>query len=819
MIENYLITALRGLTRNRLYSFINIFGLAVGLAACILIALFVREELSFDKWIPGVDDIYRLEVNIRVPGRLPETFAVTTARAKQPLESQFAEIDTVTRLFYRQIVVQRDGSSFFEQLGYVDANFFEIFDLPAVAGDPKAALEDMNSVILSETLARKYFGDEPAVGKTLVLRRQEPKTYRVGAVIRDLPDNTHLALDIIIRINREEFTDDEGHSFLDNWGQTSVYTYIRFAPDTDIEGFASQLDAFTDRSLPRSLADFFGTKASEVYDHYLVAVTDIHLHGAHSLHITPGGDALAVKSFSAVAVLILMIACMNFINLATARSTLRAREVGIRKVLGARRRQIMFQFLGEAVVISVIALAIALGLVDVAMIWSESAATGLVNLNLVIDPSLLIGLAGLAIVVGLGAGFYPSFVMSAHHPADVLGSGKPCHGGSTKMRAFLVVIQFSISIGLIVATTVVYEQTQYAKNLELGFDKENLMILRGVNRPEVAPSADTLKHLLLEHADISEVAGSNSVPTDTDNNFVPFFRIAMGDAEVAPINTRYVDYDYFETYGIEPVAGRLFARSYGSDEVLSSRQSEASVVLNEAAARRLGFASAADAIGEILEIRDSSPTDLDLRIIGVIPDVHTMPVNYEIEPKIFFLTSTFFPIFSIRYRTSDLSKLVSFVEQAWHQVAPDTPSRIQFLDQQFDANYADEELRAFTLMVFAGLAIVVSCLGLFGLASFTTERRTKEISIRKALGATVRQIVALLVWQFSLPVLLANLIAWPVAWYFMRGWLSGFAYRIDLSISYFLGAGAAALLIAWATVGIHAARVARANPINALRHE
>ena len=825
MFKNYATIALRNLLRHRLYSAINIGGMAVGLAAAVLILLFVRDEMSYDSFWPDGENVYRLEVDVRIKGRLPETFAVSSGPAKAALEKDFPQIEAVTRFFYSQTIVLKDGDSFFEVMTYADPNLFDVLAMPFLDGNAATASQDPGSLVITRDMAEKYFGGQPALGQNLTLTRGgQKKTYIVSGVIENMPENTHLNIDMIVPLDRDDFLNDDGSSFLENWGCTCVRTYIKFHPDTDIAALSAELDAFTDRNMPDELLIWWGTdKNSEAFGHYLVPVADIHLSPTQSGRISPGGDARAVQSFTIVSLLILLVASLNFVNLTTARSILRSKEVSLRKVMGAERKQIVVQFLSETFVILSVAMTVALVLVELALPWFNDFLSKLIILFEGADLALGFGLLGLLVLVALVAGFYPSFVVSGFRPADILRPGGAMPKGSKKLRAAFIIFQFSVSIGLIITTMVVRQQTEFAKSMELGFTKENVLVLRRVGGSDVRSRLETLMQELERNPDVISLSLSSEVPFDQNNNFNAIQLPGTKTGETVGINSRWVDESYFDTYEILILKGRNFSPEFGTD-MYPQNQTEgvekAAVILNAAAARKLGYASSDDALNQVLRLeRGNDLPHLELTVVGIVPDVHLMPVNYEVEPMLFFYQPQFASALGIRFETGDTAAFLDFVGQTWKRIIPEVPVSRVMLSDQVDRSYDNDEARSTILGMFSALAVLISCFGLYGLTALSVEQRIKEIAVRKVMGARVFDIVGLLVWQFSKPVLAANLIAWPVAWYFLSDWLDGFVFRIDLGPVPFAMAGVGALIIAWATIGGRAYRVALTRPVNALRYE
>ncbi|MCG8418088.1 MAG: ABC transporter permease [Proteobacteria bacterium] len=836
MLRNYFISAIRNLLKYKLYSFINIAGLAVGMACCVLILLFVRYELSYDSWLADSERIYRLHTTFNIPGRPAMRIASSARPARAALEKDFAEIESAVRLFIRSWNVSRDNTVFEQDIVFADKEFFSVFDLPVVAGERKKVLADNRSILLSQTVARKYFGTEQAVGKTVTVccfGDERKVTFRVAGILADVPENSHLTVPMLARLDLTRY--GEGTRFLQPWSQAPVYTYIKLKPGTDADAVRARLPEFSTNNLPTMEFGEMGQLDLGDLVHFdLMAIRDIHLRAVEQVEARSAikrlGDISTIYAFSAVALLILLIACINFTNLATSRSMQRAREIAMRKVVGASRVQLIVQFLGESVLVAGIALIVGLSLVEIALPWYSAFLQ--VDLGLSGQPyrlyqerDMLLWLLALAVVVGVAAGLYPALYLSRVRPAAVLRANRSSErSGSARLRAILVITQFAISITLVVSTAVVWGQTHYAKQMDPGFHRENMLIVRGLWHRQAERTAESIERELVQRPDIVAVTRSAAVPTDDyDNNtFVTVPGSESGESILLSI--RPVDYDFFATYGVVPKAGRVFSPQHRLDDwndesLKSGQQAAGTVVINERAVKRLGFRDADSAVGQILRVLVSQTQAAPMTIIGVVPDIQLRSVHHRIQPIMYFRDANNFAAMTIRFRTDDVPALLTDVERVWRSALPSLPFEYQFLDQRIAAQYRAEEQRAAVFAAFSVLAIFIACLGLYGLTSFTVERRTKEIGIRKVLGASVLDIVRLLFWQLSRPILIANLIAWPIAYWIMRDWLNGFSRAISLSPMFFIGTGLGALVIAWLTVAAHTLRVARANPIHALRYE
>ena len=824
MIKNYIVIALRNLSRHKLYAAINIGGMAVGLAAAVLIVLFVRDELSYDKWIPGHEQIYRIHSTFDIPGRSPFRTVRSAGRILPAMMERFPDIERGVRLINFGQTVYLDGEAFDERMMLADEEFFDLFELPFAEGTAESAFAEARSLVLSEASARKYFGDQPALGETLNMKLGgEMREYRVSGVLANLPGNTHLRFDIIGRIVPSDFVNNS--SLLDTWTSVNTYGYFRLAKGANIAEIERQMPAFLESVVPVPAG--MDVVVNDFYELSFMPVADIYL-GAKAQAADMGdmrrlGDMSAVITFSAVAALILVIATINFMNLSTARSSLRAREVSMRKVLGAERKQLVFQFLGESVVTTAIALTISLALVELALPWFNAFLGKTLSLPYIGGSGLLPVLVGMALVVGIIGGLYPAFYLTGFRPAKILKANQSADSdGNGNLRSLLVVLQFAISIGLIVSTAVIYGQSLYAKNLDLGFDKENKLVLRGLGGVD-ATTAQTLIQELKRHPDVTDAVLSSDVPTDNWENNTGFSFLTDEGTQNYLLNYIAVDYGFMEAYGVEPIAGRLFSKDFGADNLPTAAERGpeyvSSIILDSAATRLLGIADPADAIGKIITSGLAGEDMVTFTIIGVVPDMQFRSAHYGVQPSVFWRRPASFDNLTVAFSETDYPGFIAEVEALWARVLPDARIDHHLLNELIAAQYYDEDQQAVMFAVFSGLAIIIANLGLYGLAAFSAERRTKEIGLRKVLGAGVLDIVRLLVWQFSKPVLAANLIAWPVAWYFLSDWLDGFVFRIDLGPVPFAIAGVGALVIAWATIGGHAYRVALTKPVNALRYE
>jgi putative ABC transport system permease protein len=831
MLGSYLLTGLRQLFAHKLYSAINIVGLAVGLACAILIFLFVRHELGFDQGFPDAERTYRISADV-VPGSQFATYpAANVWPAAAALLADFPdEIEQAGRIFslFQQPVRLRRGAdtSYEDGLRWADPSFFDIFKLDWLAGDPQRALAEPATVVLTASAAAKYFGAENPLGGTLLLEDQWPLT--VTGVIRDLPRDTHLtataiaAMDTVANVLGYPYTETE------DWSFTVFHTYVRLKPGARIETVESRLADFVARH-KRPSDRLTGMTATRL--------KDIHLNG-RALELAPPGSPANVWAFGAVAICILVVACINFTNLATARGVQRAREVGVRKSLGAARRQLVGQFLGEAIAYAAIAMLLAAALVELLLPPFNAFAGTALTFDYFGDGGIAAGLVAFAAVVGLLAGAYPALYLSAFEPAKVLKGDATRGAAGVRLRAALVATQFAVSIALLIVTAVIYLQTEFARNVDRGFETEQVVILSGSETAGVGGSFEAFRQRLLEHPEITHVIFGSMQPHDAG---IWTARVEGGDPDGQRRLMKGVDYDFFATYGIDVVAGRAFSEDFATDREVpfnsgcgpqapptcrsTGPHGSTAFVLNELAAREFGW-TPAEAVGKWYEMEYARDFSLSIRgpIVGVVRDTYFESVREPLRPLVFFLASdasrtTYFDDASVRVTGRRLPETLAFIDAAWKELNPDLPLVRSFLDDTFAALYQNEERQAQIFGAFALLAIFVACLGLFGLAAFTTERRTKEIGIRKTLGGSVWDVVALLTTDFSKLVLLANVVAWPIAFVLMQRWLADFAYRISLSPTVFIASALVAFLVAWVTIASIGLRAASVKPMHSLRHE
>ena len=800
MFHNYLSVALRNLRRHPAYSLINIAGLAIGMATCILILLYIQDELSYDRYHPHADRVYRIVDDIESGGQTVQTAGSPTGWGPA-LKRDFPEIELVVRLRGTESawLVDLGNTIYYERkVIWAGSDLFEMFSIPLAAGDQSVALAEPYSMVISEDLAFKYFGDEEAIGKAVNLDNRWD--FTVTGVMKNIPTNSHLRPDMFVSYST--MTAIQSGWDLDDWEyHRNLYTYVRLRENVSPGEFEAKLPAF----LERHAGDQY-REAGIILRPTLQPLVDIHLYSNRESEHEPNGDIRYVALFMAIAFLVLIIACINFINLATARSEMRAREVGVRKVLGANRMQLIRQFLGESVLMSGLAAVLAVILVHLAL----PAVNEIAGKQLALPLTDWIVLATLALgtaLIGLVAGSYPAAYLSGFLPAEVMKGSPETGKKGLGMRQVMVVTQFSMSIFLLASTAVIHDQLDYIQTKRLGFDKEHVMVVPIVGSPQL-PNTPVLKQRLSGLPGVVGIATTTGVP---GMRALPTFGVrpeGMRPEDHLMMATLHVDEHFLDVMKIDVVAGRNFSPDWGTDTT-------GGVLLNETAVRSLGWGAPADAIGRQFE-RLSFEGVVPGRVIGVVRDFHLRTIHEEIEPAA-IMTSTYHIFVLIRIEPEGITETIGRIEEIWRDVDPRFPLDFTFLDEDFDALYRTDRLLGEIFAVFAFLAVFVACLGLLGLASFSIQQRTREIGIRKVVGSSISGIVILLSKDFMKYVLWANVIACPLAYFVMTNWLQNYAYTSDIRYVWFLASGMIALAVAWLTIGAHAVAASRRNPVNALR--
>jgi putative ABC transport system permease protein len=818
MWRNYLTIALTLLARNRVYAAINIGGLALGLAGCLLILGYVRYERSYDSWLPDSGRIYQVQSALNVPGQPAVRSQASSFPLHDALPAGFPQVEAITSVAIGKTVTERDGQPMFLEATTVDPEFFNLFSLPFVHGSAATALPDTNAIVLTESEAIRQFGTPDALGRPLSLGAGPGKRdYRVSGVLRDLPRNTNLKLGIVFRRDPAQIP-------YRGWGNFDQQHYVKLRPGADAAAINAALPGWEKRAIPTEIIEGKPATMSDVMDFRLVSLGDVHLGAVQDKAMTPGGDPRTLATFAVVALLTLAMAVMNFVNLSTARAAQRAREVALRKVLGASRRQLIIQFLGESVVMAAVAMLLALTIAELATPWLAALLGADLHIAYFGTGGMFWPALGLFAVTGLLGGLYPALYLSRFQPAKVLRANQSSieTPGNGRFRAALVIFQFAIAIGLIASTWVIYSQTRYVETVDPGYRRDGLIQIANAWRFTQGSEYEAARAAMLAIPGVT-AAGRTELGLASSLKSQSLMRV-QGASEYLSMGVFGVDAAFLQTMGVDLLAGRMLGDRFGADRI--SGQTPAAlmargmnVVVNRAAAAKLGYRNPRAAVGQVVQIGVGGFNMVPATIAGVVEDTRFRSARDAIEPIVFTYDPDRANTVLVRYAAAHPGAVMAALNKVWRKFEPEIPFEARFADDIVRELYATERARGALFAAFSGLAVLIACLGLYSLASFATERRTREIGIRKVLGAKVRDIVRLLAWQFSRPVVLANLIAWPVAWWAMRDWLNTFDQRIALTPGPFVLAGLLALVIAIGTVAGQSLRVARTNPIHALRYE
>ena len=812
MLKNYIKVALRNLWKSRGFSAINIIGLAAGLGVCLLIVLYVLDELSYDRYNTKADRIYRLDADLYFNNTLFNAVASPRPLART-LVHDYPEFESMVRINNAGDVMVKKGNAWIQDHHscYADSTIFQVFTLPMIAGDPATALNEPHSIVIDETTARKYFNTTDVIGKRLDL--EDHKTCKITGVIRDIPQQSHFHFSFI-RPLRDSYNQSDENDWLSN----NYQSYVVARPGVTQAALQKHVDATVNLFMSRQLQDMLHASLADLekqgshFRYHLFPLTDIHLHSNKSYEFEPNGNIDYVYVFSFIAILILVIACVNFMNLSTARSAGRAKEVGIRKVAGSTKTNLILQFLTESILLSFFSLLLAIGLALALLPMFNTLAGKELHAATLFSGRILPMMVVLVVVVGCLAGSYPAFYLSSFQPIKVLKGSIASGFKSSTLRSVMVVSQFVISIGLIICTLVIHRQLNYIRNRDIGFDRDQVLLIH--NAYGAGDPVKTFRKEVLNIAGVTNATLSGDMPTQgggySQNGW---FRDASLDAKgVVVMTSMFADENYIPTLGMKMAQGRNFApNDFPTDST--------GVIINEAAAQLLGFKNP---LNQKLYRPDFRPggglKPVESRIIGVVKDFNFTSMREKVLPMIMSLGDSRGTL-AIRFQGGNIPSLVRQVESGWKKMADGVPFNYTFMDNDFNNLYKAEEQTGKVFITFAIFAILIACLGLFGLVTYAAEQRTKEIGIRKVLGAKVGGIVAMLSRDFVRLVFIASLIAFPLAWWGMNQWLQGFAYRIGVSWWIFVAAGLTAVLIALVTVSVQTIRAALANPVSSLRSE
>lgn len=803
MLKNYYKVAIRNILKYKLFSAINILGMTIGVTSCLMIILYVSNELSYDTFHPDASRIFQVGLNGKIGGQ-DIRVANTCPPMAAALVADIPEVADATRIYQMYEPVIRNGEKIFteEKVFSVDSNFFQFFGYKLIEGESSTVLKEANTVVLTKDMALKYFGDENPIGKLLVIG-SENKTYKVTGLAENPPGNSHFSFNILVSAVSMERLKSEV------WLNNFMYTYFKTQPNVTVDRVEAKFVPLVEKYIGPELERFMGTTIKQMqesggaYGYYATNIKDIHLHSTSQGDLQPGGNMMYVYFFGGIGLFIIIIACINFMNLSTARSAGRAKEVGLRKALGSLRGQLVNQFMAESILYSLMAVVLALAACYFLLPSFNTLSGKELGLEMIMTPGFVASLLALVIFMGIVSGSYPAFYLTSFSAVEVL-KGKIRAGARSKgFRSFLVVFQFGLSIFLIIFTVVVFQQIQYLQKKNLGIDKSNVMILDNAGR--LGTNKEAFRNGLNELTGITKISYTNNTFPGVNNTTV--FKTA-GSEQDHIMGVYYADYDHQDVLRFELKEGRYFSKEFISDST--------AILLNEAAAREFGFENP---VGEFVLYNNGNGNQgfQKYKVIGVIKNFNFESFKEQVRPLSILLSQNDNNLL-IRFE-GDAPALVSKVENLWKQYAPNEPFQYSFLDENFDRLFRAEQRMGKLFSVFSGLAIFIACLGLFALAAFTSEQRTKEIGIRKSMGASSVSLSILLSKEFTKLVVIAFIPAAVLAWYISDTWLNGFAYRVDINPVVFVLSGVAAIVIAWLTVSYQSIKAATANPVDSLRYE
>lgn len=803
MLKNYFKVALRNILKHKFFSAINIIGLVIGMTCCLFIFIYVQDELSYDKFHRDYERMYRIGLHGKIAGQ--EVHTSTTSLPLGPtMKSEVPGVEEVLRLIPASggagMAFRNEDISFTEnKVFYADSNFYEFFTFNLLQGDPTTALSEPNSIVITEALAKKYFGTTEALGKTLVVGN-EKMACKVTGITAEAPSNSHFHFNAIISYVTVE------KDFFQGWSANSIQTYIKVNPTTPVADINSKLEDLVEKYVGKELEAGLGIKFEEfrkqggIFSYYLYPLADSHLKSGLPDDLEPAGDITYVYIFSGVGLFILLLACINFMNLSTARSAGRAKEVGLRKTLGSPRTQMIFQFLSESFLYSFLSIALAIGVSYLLLPQFNLLSGKQLSLQVLMSPAFLAAVVVLIVVVGLVAGSYPAFYLTAYKPVEVL-KGKVRAGMKSKgIRSSLVVLQFAVSTFLIVSTMVVFQQLTFMQNKNLGLDKENVISITGTTR--LGDNRKAFKEAIELQAGVVKSSYTNNIFPGVNNTTIVREK---GKEMDHLVGMYYADWDHLDVMKFNLKEGRFFSRDLATDSTAA--------IINEAAVHEYGLQN--PLMAELMDF--NGPTPEVIRVVGVVHDFNFESLRTQVRPMVIRLAD-YSRVLMVRYEGNPQT-LIAAIEKQWKELAPGEPFEYTFLDQNFDSLFRSEMRLRDIFTTFAMLAIFIACLGLFALAAFTTEQRTKEIGVRKAMGASVFSLTVLLSKEFTRLVVISILPALVVGWFAADWWLQGFSYRMELKPVVFVLCGLGSIVIAWITVSYQSIKAAKVNPVHSLRYE
>lgn len=809
MFKNYFKTAIRNVWRYKGFSFINILSLTIGIVGCLVIALFVWDEKQYDKFLPGAENIYRIYEQRNDNNAISYAACVPPAFAGF-LKHEYPEVSNTTRILMSndKFLIENGEKKGYEEKGLiVDSNFFQIFPIKFLRGDANTALNDPNSLVISEDIAKRYFGNGDPVGRILKINKSD---VTIRAVFAKLPEHFHLRFQYLMPMSAAGLPAER----MQRWTWHQFYTYVKLKPGTDVQELQNKFQGYLKKDIFPTL-----TQVGSTFLPFFQPLADVHLKSSEFVYDNAvRGNESYVKALSIIALFVLVIACFNFINLATARSFRRAKEIGVRKVVGADRKQLIIQFIGETILLSFFSMLLATIATFIIVPWLNSFTDKSIHFNPFTNPLLALIIMAAGIGIGILAGIYPALILSGFQPIKVLKNMKLAGSGSASwIRHALVVVQFALSVLLIVSTIIVYKQTKYLNNKDLGFNKEQVVYFQVRDSLDSNPKTlETFKSELRNNPNILAVTSGYGLPGDQYAGDGITLPTKEGEKEY-PSNVFIGDYDYAKTLGLRFIAGRDFSRQMSTDE-------REAFIINETAVKEWGFGNAEKAIGQPIYWREWAPKDTMQpmkkgKVIGVVQDFHYKNLHEKVSASVIQLYPQVVYKVAVKLKTAGLRNTLSFINGKWNEFVPAYPLDYKFMDETYGQMYKSEEKLSELLWIFTIMAIFIGCMGLFALAAFSAEQRTKEIGIRKVLGANVFNIVGLLSRNFLILVLIASLISFPIAWWTMNNWLKDFPYRVEISWWIFGIAIIAALLIAFITVSFQSIKAAIANPVKSLRTE
>ncbi|MEO1258197.1 MAG: ABC transporter permease [Bacteroidota bacterium] len=806
MLRNHLLIAWRNLAKYKFYSSINIVGLAIGLAAFLFILLYVQDEISYDQHHPYAERTFRIDGQGKIGDQVIQT-GNSGAPVGPTMKTDFPEVETFCRLRDRgsQFIKYENRHYNEESVIFADSTFFQVFAVELQQGDPATALSSPNSIVMTRAMAEKYFGIDDPMGKSIVRNNQDE--FKVTGIINEMPSNGHFKYDFLLSLSSIE------ESRAPEWGNMNFITYVVLQKGLDVAAFEKKVNRhLIDKYFGPEVEKYIGMpwtefiKGGNAFDYSIFPITDIHLYSAKDDELSANSDIKYVWIFSIIGLFILLIACINFMNLSTARSAIRAKEIGVRKVIGAMRKDLIGQFLGESMMVSFLALCLAWCIVFLALPYFNELSGKTFSFDQIITPAFILITVGLAVVTGLLAGSYPAAFLSRFQPVKVLKGVFKLDNSSPHFRNALVVFQFLITVFLICGTLIVYQQLNFIQNKKLGYDREHLVMLHDLY--PLGEKTKTFKEKILALPEVTDASLTSFTPVSSSMNNSSYF---IGDTpdmnRAVLINNSYVDHDFIKTMSMEIVQGRNFLKERTTDD--------RAVLINE----RLATYFDGDPIGQVISNYGENPDDIDkFEVIGIIKDFNFESLRQNIEPLALFLGEPR-GFLTMRLHTENIPEFINTLQSNWNEMAPAQPFTYNFMDERFDRIYRTEQRIGNIIGTFAFLAILIACIGLIGLSTFMAQQRTKEIGIRKVLGASTAGLVSMLSRDFLKLVGLALILAVPVSWWALNKWLQSFAYRIDIGWSVFALAGTIAIAIAFLTVSFQSIRAAVANPVGSLRSE